>query len=388
MNILAINAGSSSIKYKAYCHSAHGLQLLLSGLIEGIGEKTGAWLHTFKECQRNELVFTNHKDAFAALAKRLHSDLKDYPLDRIGHRVVHGGTQFYQPTVITKDILLQIKALSFLAPIHNPVNILGIELAQEYFSKAIHVAIFDTGFHHTMPDFIYNYPIDLNVADKLQIKRYGFHGINHEYVCRTAAHFLKKPLENCQFISLHLGNGASACLVKNGRSYDTSMGMTPLAGLVMGTRCGDIDPAIPLYLLEKGMDGKSIDQLLNKNSGLKGVTGDNDMRNLIGRWHNDDAKAKLAIAMYVYAIQKTIGAYMTQLSNLDAILFTGGVGENASLIRALVLEPLTHLNLHLEEMKNLNPTADPCQRLNSKGIDILLVKGDEERMISEKTADI
>lgn len=234
MNLLTLNAGSSSIKYKVFDETK---KPFISGLIEGIGESGGNWTH----CQeKSPHHFQNHEQAFAALGAKLKTALKDHPIQGVGHRVVHGGNRYFQPTLISDEVLDEIRALAKLAPIHNPINALGIQFAKEQFPDALQVAIFDNGFHHTMPEHVRRYAIKSDLADKYQIRRYGFHGINHEYVAKQAAFFLQKDLKDCNFISLHLGNGASACLIKKGESFDTSMGMTPLAGLVMGTRCGDM----------------------------------------------------------------------------------------------------------------------------------------------------
>lgn len=383
--ILTVNAGSSSIKYKAYAMDKDQQNLLLSGLIEGIGENQSAWHHqTSGPKVSTQQQFKSHEEAFRALAEQLKIDLHNQHIDGIGHRVVHGGELYYKPTIITKKVLQDIEALSMLAPIHNPVNAEGIRFAMAHYPKAVHVAIFDSGFHHTMPEWVKNYAIHKETADRFQIRRYGFHGINHEYVATVAADFLDKPLSDCQFISLHLGNGASACLIKSGRSADTSMGLTPLPGLVMGTRCGDIDPAIVIYLQERGLSRSEVDQLLNKQSGLKGIANDNDMRHLIQRAENNDKAAQLAIEMYVYAIQKMIGAYYSQLPKLDALIFTGGIGENASLIREKVITPLKHLQLELNQEKNRKPLDQACVNISKKGIPILVISGDEEALIAQK----
>ncbi|WP_019216852.1 acetate/propionate family kinase [Legionella tunisiensis] len=242
MYILTINAGSSSIKYKAFQVENQQATPLLSGLIEGIGETEGLWHHRKDAKETIKKTFKAHAEAFNTLADKLNQELKDHPIEGVGHRVVHGGELHYEPTVITPEILKEIRALAHLAPIHNPINALGIHFAQKHFPQAQHIAVFDSGFHHTMPPHVHQYAINSEFANRYQIKRYGFHGINHEYVAIQAANYLQKPLVNCNFITLHLGNGASACLIKQGKSFDTSMGMTPLAGLVMGTRCGDIDP--------------------------------------------------------------------------------------------------------------------------------------------------
>lgn len=388
MNILTINAGSSSIKYKIFTLSAEEQQVILSGLIEGIGEVSSQWHHQFKHKNKTIKHFSNHKEAFAALAQQLYDDLGNFPIMGVGHRVVHGGSELFKPTIINAEVLQAIKELSNLAPIHNPINAQGIEFAQQYFPKAIHIAIFDSGFHHSMPEYVARYAIETATAQRLQIRRYGFHGINHEYVAEQAALFLNKPLHDCCFISLHLGNGASACLIKQGESFDTSMGMTPLAGLIMGTRCGDIDPAIVLYLIEQGMTAHQIDQLLNKKSGLRGIANENDMRKILERYEQGDIEAKEAIAMYVYSIQKTIGAYLSQTEKLDALIFTGGVGENAATIREKIIKPLQHLGFHLNDEYNQQKSDLSVRRISSHQTPILVIRGDEESLIAHKVAQI
>lgn len=388
MNILTLNAGSSSIKYKVYEVSSQGLAPIISGLIEGIGESESSWHHHKAVKETTHLQFKTHEEAFSALAEKLKLELEDYPIQGVGHRVVHGGNQYHLPTIINSEVLAAIQALSILAPIHNPINLLGIQFGLKHYPKARHVAIFDNGFHHSMPSHVRYYALNTELADRYLIKRYGFHGINHEYVARQAAVFLKKPLNHCNFISLHLGNGASACLIKNGESFDTSMGMTPLAGLIMGTRCGDIDPAIVLYLQEQGLTTLEVDHLLNKQSGLKGIANENDMRKLITRAMENDKAASLAIEMYVYAIQKTIGAYYSQLPNLDALIFTGGVGENAALIRERVLMPLMHLGFQLDLELNSLRTDESCRLISNSGSPVLVIRGDEEALIAQKVAEV
>ena len=389
MNILTINAGSSSIKYKLFEVGTDGNpNVILGGLVEGIGEQNGNWNHSHHEKTSSPHQFDSHHDAFTALVKNLQANIGGLTIDAVGHRVVHGGSQYFNPTIITDEVLKAIEALAQLAPIHNPVNALGILFAREHFPHALHVAIFDSGFHHTLPKHVHTYAIDTEVATLYQIRRYGFHGINHEYVAQQAALFLNKPLETCNFISLHLGNGASACLVKQGKSVDTSMGMTPLAGLIMGTRCGDIDPAIPLYLQHVGMQSNEVDTLLNKESGLIGIAKDNDMRRLLVRMEAGDESAILAIAMYVYSIQKTIGAYITQLPTLDALIFTGGVGENAYPIRAKIIASLNHLGLTIDLKKNEFNTGENCMDTSLKGKPILVIRGDEEQFIAQEVLKI
>ncbi|KTC98044.1 acetate/propionate family kinase [Legionella erythra] len=387
MNILTINAGSSSIKYKAYTYDKDKHDVILSGLIEGIGESSSQWHHQFNGKQTSAHRFTDHRQAFSELAFQLRLDLGDHPIDGVGHRVVHGGIDLFEPTIITPSVLQAIEGLANLAPIHNPVNAQGIILAQQFYPKATHVAIFDSGFHHTMPAYAHRYAIASEITRKYPIRRYGFHGINHEYVARQTAMHLQKPLSACHFITLHLGNGASACLIKNGQSFDTTMGMTPLPGLMMGTRCGDIDPAIIFYLLEQGFAAQEIDTLLNKKSGLKGIAHDNDMRRILARAESGDNEAQLAIDMYVYSIQKTIGAYLSQLDSLDALIFTGGIGENAHPIRQAVLERLGMLGFHADKALN-QTTANHLWPIHSHGHPIYVVRGDEEQLMSQKVVDI
>lgn len=385
MEILILNAGSSSIKYKIFKQPS--LTTICSGLIEKIGEPTSQWHHINIEHikQTTTHTFKNHEEAFAALAEKIITDSKSTKtsITAVGHRVVHGGEQFYYPTLINEAVLKTLEQLSHLAPLHNPINLKGIQFARHYFPKAKHVAVFDTGFHHSMPDYVRYYALPSQLSDDYQIRRYGFHGINHEYVVHQAAAFLKKPLTSCHFITLHLGNGASACLIKHGKSYDTSMGFTPLPGLIMGTRCGDIDPAIVLYLLKEGLSGPEIDALLNKQSGLLGVGGHNDMRQLLQLCETGDLKAQRAIDMYVYTIQKTIGAYMSQVDKLDGLIFTGGVGENAWVIRAQILMNLQHFNLFLDQTANQQKVNQILQ-LSQKGVPIFVIEGNEEKWMAEK----
>lgn len=386
MLILTINAGSSSIKYKAFSAENDRHQLLFGGLIDRIGVASGLWNHRESSQPHH---FKNHQEAFEALGQQLKTELGDQTIQAVGHRVVHGGTSFYQPTLITPDVLAEINQLSQLAPLHNPINALGIIFAQAHFNNAVHVAIFDSGFHHTLPKYVRNYAIDQSTAKRYQIERYGFHGINHEYVAREAANYLNKPLPNCNFISLHLGNGASACLIKNGQSYDTSMGMTPLAGLIMGTRCGDIDPALPLYLLDQGLTSAEVDHLLNKQSGLKGICNDSDMRRVLARVEADDEAATLALEMYVYAIQKIIGAYLSQIDFLDALIFTGGVGENAAYIREKALGPLKHFGFQLNNQLNELRSKDPCYAISTEESKLVLViRSDEESLMVQKVMEV
>lgn len=380
MTILTINAGSSSIKY---CVFDSHMQLLMQGLIEGIGEKESHWHHQIHQKHTQKCAFPHHEAAFEQLSLRLQHDLHGQSIRGIGHRVVHGGEKYSKPVVITPEILREIQDLSVLAPIHNPVNAQGIDFMRKHYPDVLQVAVFDTGFHHTLPEKAWRYAIDKKTADSLHIRRYGFHGINHEYVARKAAQFLEKPFETCNFITLHLGNGSSACLIHQGLSVDTTMGMTPLGGLIMGTRCGDIDPGILLFLQRQGYDGDQLDALLNRNSGLKGLTQDNDMRRLCTRAEENDPDAKLALSIYAYTIQKTIGAYLSQTPTLDALIFTGGIGENASMIRLMILDSLQHFGFFLNPSENQRRFEEDCVNIHEKGTPILVIKGNEEWFIAQ-----
>lgn len=388
MLILILNAGSSSIKYKVFSYHNDTITSVFFGLIEGIGETNGSWLH--ESTVKEKIVYwsSTHQQAFTDLGTKLSVELQGQPIDAVAHRVVHGGTYFSKATVINMDVLAKIIELSSLAPLHNPVNVLGITCVLELFRQATHVAIFDTGFHSTLPPHTRYYPIDKKIAKDYHIQRYGFHGINHEYIAKQAAHFLGKALEECNFISLHLGNGASCCLIANGLSVDTSMGFTPLAGLMMGTRCGDVDPAIPIYLAKQGLSPETIEQLLNKNSGLKGICGNNDMREVLALQDCGDSEAALGITMYVSIIQKFIGGYLTQLDTIDAIVFTGGVGENSSYIREQVMEKLVKFGFKLNKTVNDQRNSLSCYSIAEKDNSILVVRSNEELLMAEKTISL
>ena len=285
-------------------------------------------------------------------------------VDAVGHRVVHGGEKFSEAVVIDEDVKRTIKELIPLAPLHNPANLQGIEAMQSKLPHIPHIAVFDTAFHSTLPQEAYTYALPYDLYEKNHIRRYGFHGTSHEYLAHEAAKKLQKPLENTNLITLHLGNGASVCAIHNGKSIDTSMGFTPLEGLVMGSRCGDIDPSIVLYLQrELGLSVDEVDILLNKHSGLMGICGSNDVREILAR---DDEKAQLAITMMVRRIQKYIGAYYVLLDGkVDALILSGGIGENSQIIQERI-----KANEIVGNMK------------------ILVIKTDEEFAIAKKVYEV
>jgi len=314
VKVAVINAGSSSVKFKLF--DMQTKEPLQTVNIEHIGEEGGA--------------FKNHHEAIKSIGIDFSS------IDAIGHRVVHGGEKLSKSVLIDAGVIDEIDRLSSLAPLHNPANLEGILVVMKKAPTTPQIAVFDTAFHSSMAQEAYMYALPYKMYDTHKIRKYGFHGTSHSYVLKEAAKILGKNVSELNIISLHLGNGASACAIKNGKSVDTSMGFTPLEGLVMGSRSGDIDPAILLYMQrELGMSVDEIDKLLNKESGLLGICGDNDVRTII---ESKDEKAKLALDMMTRRIQKYIGSYMALLESVDAIVFTGGIGENSAYIRERVLE--------------------------------------------------
>lgn len=397
MKILVLNAGSSSLKYQLF--ELPDKRALASGLIEKIGEQHSTINYTIHRTETDEETLKlqekipDHRKALEKLAELL-LDKKfavvqhQNEIKMVGHRVVHGGERFSQPTVIDEDTLQVLRDLSYLAPLHNPANILGIEVAMKVFEEAKQVAVFDTAFHQSMPDYAYRYAIPNELYKEHGIRAYGFHGSSHQFVSREAASFLGFELAKFNAITIHLGNGCSMTAVKEGKSVDTSMGLTPLAGLIMGTRSGDIDPAMVLFMAHSlNMELSEIDAILNRKSGLKGLTGDNDLRGIISRYEENDPEARLAIEMYVYRIRKYIGQYAVALGRLDAIIFTAGVGENSTLIREKVCDNLQILNIELDKDKNLDRTKETraIQRDNS-GVAVLVVPTNEELEIVNQAA--
>ncbi|MFF4322551.1 acetate kinase [Streptomyces sp. NPDC001568] len=366
--VLVLNSGSSSVKYQLLDMADRSR--LAAGLVERIGEETSRLTHEpltgpgAAGGRRERLgPIADHGAALKAVAAELAADgmgLDSPELAAVGHRVVHGGTRFTEPTVIDDEVLAEIRSLIPLAPLHNPANVTGIEVARELRPDLPQVAVFDTAFHATMPEHVARYAIDAATADKYAIRRYGFHGTSHAYVSRAAARLLGKPVEDVNVIVLHLGNGASASAVRGGVCVETSMGLTPLEGLVMGTRSGDLDPAVIFHLARVGgLSIDEIDSLLNKKSGLLGLCGDNDMREVQRRADGGDAAARLALDAYVHRLKKYIGAYTAVLGRVDAVVFTAGVGENASGIRAAAVQGLEELGLALDLEANAARSSEP-----------------------------
>lgn len=364
--VLVLNSGSSSLKYQLL-DMGDGSRLA-AGLVERIGEATSRLVHTplrggggAKREQNGPIG--DHAAALKAVAEELAADglgLDSPELAAIGHRVVHGGLRFTEPTVVDDEVLAEIERLVPVAPLHNPANITGIRTARALRPDLPQVAVFDTAFHTTMPEAAARYAIDVETADAHRIRRYGFHGTSHAYVSRETAKLLGKAPEEVNVIVLHLGNGASASAVAGGRCVDTSMGLTPLEGLVMGTRSGDIDPAVTFHLKRvAGMSADEIDTLLNKKSGLVGLCGDNDMREIRRRIDEGDERAALAFDIYVHRLKKYIGAYYAVLGRVDAVVFTAGVGENAAPVREAAIAGLEELGLAVDAELNAVRSDEP-----------------------------
>ena len=367
--IFVVNSGSSSIKYQLVDLGTE--QAILSGLLERVGEP-GSGIPDHHEGMRRVLATLGTGHEIAA----------------VGHRVVHGGSLFTTATLITDGVVHQIEELNELAPLHNPPNLLGIRAARAALPDIPHVAVFDTAFHHTLPAAAYTYAIDFELAAKHGVRRYGFHGTSHKYVSEQTALFLGRPLAELKTIVLHLGNGASATAVDGGVSVETSMGMTPLEGLVMGTRSGDIDPAALIHLHRvAGLDFDQLDDMLNRHSGLLGMTGTGDMRDVQAAARAGDERAELALAVYAHRIRRYIGAYLAQLRGLDALVFTAGVGENGVLLRARVLRGLEFLGISVDPDRNELASKEP-RFISPDGspVAVLVIPTNEELEIARQTA--
>jgi len=390
MNILVINCGSSSIK--AEIINTETRDRLLNMRVERIGNSPTLSISTVNE--EIQCPDAPYDQVLEFALKQLTDNLGTIEIQGIGHRVVHGGTDFDRPTKIDAEVIQKIEALNDLAPLHNPINIKGIQLAMRIFEKYPHVAVFDTAFHHTLPNRAKTYAIPQELSKKHQIRRYGFHGTSHAYVSRAAANFLKAELNELRLITCHLGNGCSITAVEYGRSIETSMGMTPLEGLVMGTRSGDIDPGMLSYLEKKeGYTIADLDRILNRESGLKGLSGDSDMRDIVERSTNGDDNARLALQVFTHRIRKYIGAYAAIMGGVDAIVFTGGIGENSSVVRHRTSQRLDYLGAVINEDKNHDVNLTETENvidfsMNHSRVKLLAVKTDEQFSIARQTAEL
>ena len=394
MKILTLNSGSSSIKYQLFDMDRE--TVLTGGLIERIGLEGGRIVHTrYDGGKRREITqetpVPNHEKGLRIIVEFLtdpeHGTIAHTSeVDVVGHRVVHGGEHFSATTLIDDDVLETIRRLIPLAPLHNPPNLRGIEVAMKLFPHARQVAVFDTAFHQTMPPEAYRYAIPNVYYEKHHIRVYGFHGTSHRYVAGIAARHLGKAPAETNLITAHLGNGASITAVKGGESVDTSMGFSPLPGLMMGTRSGDIDPAVIFYLRESlGLHVNDIDALLNRESGLLGMAGSSDLRDVLKKYEKGDRNAALALSLYTYRIKKYIGAYCAVLGHVDALVFTAGIGENSPYVRWHACEGLDTLGISLDRRKNEAPVKGVTEIQSRRSrIKVLVVPTDEELEIARQ----
>ena len=396
MNILVVNAGSSSIKYQLIDMNTE--KTLAGGIVERIGLETGIVKHkTFvngKERQtREEFPIPNHTVGLRRVAALLTSEelgvISDpSEIQAVGHRLVHGGELFTRTVEITAEVKAKVKELFPLAPLHNPANLTGVEVAEEVFPQAKQIGVFDTAFHQTMPEIAYRYAIPESLYREFGLRKYGFHGTSHKYVSEKAALYLGK--EDSKIITIHLGNGASMAAVRNGVCVDTSMGIGPLNGLIMGTRSGSVDPSIIFYLAEqKGYPVEEVSALLNKKSGMLGLTGHSDMRDVEELYYKGDKKAILAYEMYAYRIKQFIGNYTAAMNGLDAIVFTAGIGENDSLVRSLVCKDMDYFGIILDTEKN-NIRSHSIREINAVGgkTKVLVIPTNEELEIARQTFEL
>lgn len=396
MKILTLNSGSSSIKFKLF--EVMPMQVLASGMIEKISETVGHVKIEHGDEQskvlEQSLEISDHHAGFSLIQKLLQTleIVEDFNrLDGIGHRVVHGGESFHEAIVIDADVITQIEKLIPLAPLHNPSNLAGIKAMNQLAPEVRQVAVFDTAFHQSMPESAYLYALPYVLYTDEHIRRYGFHGTSHGFVAKAAAAYLERPLETLNLITLHLGNGASATAIQNGKSIDTTMGMTPLEGLMMGTRSGDVDPGIVLYLMKKiKMSADEVDTLLNKESGLKGISGVNDMREVLMRSDEGDERAQLALEMFTRRIKKQIGAFTALLGRVDALVFTGGIGEHAAAIRedtCAGMEEGLKIIIDTEKNRVIGKGVSEISSVQSR-VKVLVIPTDEEREIAVQTQKI
>jgi len=393
MLILVINSGSSSLKYQV--RDVDAGEVLLEGLVERIGQPDGD----------APAAVPDHGAALEIVAARLHEVLGDRQVDAVGHRVVHGGERFAEPVLINNEVTRAIERLNPLAPLHNPAAVLGIRAITEKWPHLPQVAVFDTAYHRTLPEKAWRYAVPDWLYTRHGIRRYGFHGTSHQYVAGRAAALLGESLDEFNGVILHLGNGASATAVKGGESVDTSMGFTPLEGLVMGTRSGDIDPSILVFLGRQGMDADALDDLLNRESGLLGLGGSNDMRTLVEAAGSagsagsagdgesssgvDPARAQRALEVAAYRLAKYVGAYHVAVGGAQAVVFTAGIGENSSPFRALVCEQLGALGIELDPELNVVRSKEPrVISTESSRIPVLVIPTNEEQAIAEATAEV
>ncbi|MGN1098184.1 MAG: acetate/propionate family kinase [Clostridia bacterium] len=392
MKILVINAGSSSLKYQLI--DMDEKIVMAKGLCERIGIDGSRLKHTpaGKETVIIESPMPTHADAITLVINELidprHGVIKSMDeIGAVGHRVVHGGESFSESVVIDEAVKEGIRGCIDLAPLHNPANLIGIEACEKVMPGVPQVAVFDTAFHQTMPPKAYLYGLPYNYYQKYKVRRYGFHGTSHKYVSQRAAEMLGKPLSELRIITCHLGNGSSVAAIDHGRVVDTSMGLTPLAGVIMGTRCGDIDPAIVTFIMEKeGLDPKGMDSVMNKKSGVLGISGvSSDFRDLGTAAGNGDSRSKIALDMFYYTVKKFVGSYAAVMGGVDAIVFTAGVGENNADCRAAVTDSLGYMGVKIDPELNKQRGRDLDISAEGATVRTLVIPTDEEMMIALDT---
>jgi acetate kinase len=385
--ILVINNGSSSLKFSVLDPKSEAL--LSSGIAERLGTEQGLLKLVDLEQVKHEekLARADHRAALLRVIEILSKNGR-FDCKAIGHRVVHGGEHFRNPVLVTDSVLQKIEELTSLAPLHNPANALGIRVAADLFPGKPQVTVFDTAFHQTLPPYAFHYAIPYEYYEKYRIRRYGFHGTSHNYVTLEAAKRLDKPYAQTQFISAHLGNGCSATAVKNGQSVDTTMGLTPLEGLVMGTRSGDVDPSLLLFLQEHaGLTLPEIIEILTKKSGLLGVSGvSHDMRSVVSAANEGNARAKLAIDVFCHRLGRAVLGLASSLTSIDALIFTGGIGENSAIIRSKVLSHLAILCPEIDlQLNEENGKSSDGRITTGSGLHCLVIPTNEELMIARET---
>ena len=392
MKVLVINCGSSSLKFRLI--NSDDEKVLARGLFERIGEEKGSFTYIpgEEEKQRTDMIIPDHYEAVKHLVYTITDGKKGViksldEIDAVGHRIVHGGDRFARPVVIDEKVIKEIEECSHLAPIHNPVNLLGIRACMKYMPDTKMVGVFDTAFHQTMPEEAYLYGIPYDYYKRDRVRKYGFHGMSHEYVAGETAKMLGRNIEDTKIITCHLGNGASICAVQGGKSVDTSMGFTPLAGVIMGTRSGGIDPEIVNYIAKE--ENKSLQEvmdILNTRSGLFGVSDNlsSDVRDLTEEYDKGNEDAVRALNKLSYSISKFIGSYFMVLGGVDAIAFTAGIGENSWLVRKLVCDRLGAINVVLDEDKNRNVKGAMEISAAGSGVRIFRIPTDEELSIARQ----
>ncbi|MBE6768317.1 MAG: acetate kinase [Ruminococcaceae bacterium] len=399
MKILVINAGSSSLKYQLIDMTDESL--VVKGMCDRIGIEGGNFKYQVpgRDAYKVDVHMNNHEEAIKLVISKLTDPeigvIRSMDeIGAVGHRVLHGGEEFSGSVLVNEDVKAAIRRCFELGPLHNPANLVGIEACEEIMQGVPQVAVFDTGFHQTMPDYAYLYPLPYEYYEKYKIRRYGFHGTSHRYVSMRAAEVLGRPAEELNIVTCHLGNGSSVAAVKGGKCYDTSMGTTPLEGLMMGTRCGSIDPAIvPLIMKKEGLTPDEMDTVMNKKSGILGVSQKtSDNRDIEEGARNGDARCQLIESMLVHQITKYIGGYAAAMGGIDAVVFTGGIGENNPHYRARIAENLRFMGANIDEERNAACMRDGCCEtdlsIGDAKLRVLVIPTNEELMIARDTRDI